>query len=149
MATELLLVQILVLIFTGALWWIARRDLASRPVPSPPVALTEMADLEQLCATLETVVTDMARRLDALERGVPVSVPPRLSEAPAERGSDLLAVPPPALAPRPAPEADPRHQPVFALLAEGVTDPAEIARRTGLGRGEVDLILSLHARRAF
>ncbi len=145
------------LIFTGALWWIARRDLAARAVPSPPAALAEMADLEQLCATLETVVTDMSRRLDALERGVPVHLPPRLSEAPAERGGDLLAARPaapdasavPVLAPRPSPEADPRHQPVFALLAEGVTDPAEIARRTGLGRGEVDLILSLHARRAF
>ena len=143
------------LVFTGALWWIARRDLAARPAPPPPVALAEIADLEQLCATLETVVTDMARRLDALERGVPTVDPPRLSEAPAERGGDLLAARPaaipaaPALAPRPAPEADPRHQPVFALLAEGVTDPAEIARRTGLGRGEVDLILSLHARRAF
>ncbi len=98
----------------------------------------------------------MARRLDALERGVPVTAPPRLSEAPAERGDDLLAArpaaalpPPPAADPRPAPEADPRHQPVFALLAQGVTDPAEIARQTGLGRGEVDLILSLHARRAF
>ncbi len=147
------------LIFTGALWWIARRDLAARAVPPPPMAVAEMADLEQLCATLETVVTDLARRLDALERGVPVSVPPRLSEAPAERGGDLLAAAPfvsapsapavSALAPRPAPEADPRHQPVFALLAQGVTDPAEIARQTGLGRGEVDLILSLHARRAF
>ncbi len=122
-----------------------------------------MADLEQLCATLETVVTDLAKRLDALERGVPVAEPPRLRELPAERGRDLLAARPaapiavsaapvpvvPAAASRPAPEADPRHQPVFALLAEGILDPAEIARRTGLGRGEVDLILSLHARRAF
>jgi len=40
------------------------------------------------------------------------------------------------------------HAPLYALLEEGVTDPAEIARRTGLGRGEVDLILSLRARRA-
>ena len=140
------------LIFTGALWWIARRDLATRA--APPVAVAEMADLEQLCATLETVVTDLARRLDALERGVPASDPPRLSPSPAERGGDLLAAAPfapavPLIAPRPALEADPRHQPVFALLAEGVTDPAEIARQTGLGRGEVDLILSLHARRAF
>ena len=142
------------LVFTGALWWIARRDLAARPAPPPPVAVPELADLEQLCATLETVVTDLAKRLEALERGVPASDPPRLREVPAERGGDLLAVPPPALAvpgiaPRPAPEADPRHRPVFALLAQGVTDPAEIARQTNLSRGEVDLILSLHARRAF
>jgi len=40
------------------------------------------------------------------------------------------------------------HASLYALLDEGVTDPAEIARRTGLGRGEVDLILSLRARRA-
>ena len=37
---------------------------------------------------------------------------------------------------------------MYALLASGVADPVEIARQTGLGRGEVDLILSLRGRRA-
>ena len=43
---------------------------------------------------------------------------------------------------------DPRYAPVYALLDDGLTDPQEIARQTGLGQGEVDLILSLRARRA-
>ena len=44
---------------------------------------------------------------------------------------------------------DPRYAPVFALLAEGVTNAEEVVRRTGLSRGEVDLILGLHARKVF
>ncbi len=61
-----------------------------------------------------------------------------------------LPVPPaPGLSPLPAdPPPDPQYAPVYALLALGVADPVEIARRTGLGRGEVDLILSLRGRRA-
>ena len=53
----------------------------------------------------------------------------------------------PALLPA-GPLPDPRYEPVYALLASGVADSVEIARRTGLGRGEVDLILSLRDRRA-
>lgn len=44
---------------------------------------------------------------------------------------------------------DPQYAPVYALLDEGVTDAQEITRRTGLSRGEVDLILGLRARQAF
>ena len=47
------------------------------------------------------------------------------------------------------PVVDPRYAPVYALLEAGVFDPVEIARQTGLGRGEVDLILSLQDRREF
>lgn len=154
----MLLVQVLVLIFTGALWWIARRDLAARvPPPAPPAADT--AELEQLCATLETLATSLARRLEAVERGAaarqpvpqPEAVPPqrRSEPAPAE---PLPAMPSPAepafLEPRHAATPDPRYAPVYALLDAGVVDPVEIARQTGLGRGEVDLILSLRGRRA-
>lgn len=137
MAIEVLLVQVLVLGFTAALWWIARRDLAARVPPPSPSADT--AELEQLCATLETLVTSLARRLDAVERGaasVSFVPPPAFPSAP-----DLPPVPA-------EPLPDPRYEPVYALLAAGVADPVEIARRTGLGRGEVDLILSLRDRRA-
>ncbi len=169
---EVLLVQFLVLAFTGVVWWLARRDLASRP--APPVPADPPADpqeLEQLCATLEALVTDLARRLEAIEQrpqqGVgarliapsppPAPMSPALPEQGKEEGGAmnhaptlLAAIRPLAPAP-PEPAANPgsaSHAALYALLDEGVTDPAEIARRTGLGRGEVDLILSLRARRA-
>ena len=179
LSIEVLLVQLLVLAFTGALWWIARRDLAARV---PPPALTaepaDTAELEQLCATLETLVTNLARRLDTVERQIAAPSPapePAVwdaAEAPAEirqleikpvqkeyAEMETLEAAPPSFGPRghldqkeptPAePEPDPRLAPVYALLEAGVFDPVEIARQTGLGRGEVDLILSLRDRRAF
>lgn len=181
MNIEVLLVQFLVLAFTGAVWWLARRDLASRlasPAPAAPGADTR--ELEQLCATLEALVTDLAHRLEAVERrvaeisdapgtasagllssgsrsttgevsAVALSSTPEgfsLSSSPALLGPGLSGS---AAGPAPGPRAESEgasHAPLYALLDEGVTDPAEIARRTGLGRGEVDLILSLRARRA-
>lgn len=195
MPLEVLLVQFLVLTFTGALWWIARRDLAVRslpPVETPP----DSSELEQLCATLEALVTDQARRLEAIERQLAAHQPqtaepqPSFSEvgvllaaampAPAiEPVAELVIEREPTPAPRmeppmtpivpmsvmptlsPAapqwesaapqdetPPEDPRYAPLYALWEQGVTDPAELVRRTGLGRGEVDLILSLRGRRA-
>lgn len=46
----------------------------------------------------------------------------------------------------PAIGVDDRYKAIYALVASGVTDSVEIARRTGLGRGEVELHLGLHAR---
>lgn len=169
MSTEVLFVQGLVLVFTGALWWIARRDLLSRAASPPAV---DTADLEQLCATLETLVTNLSRRLDAVEavgqknaetrqssrEPLPIfEMPPRLLEpafaepvfAEPAFAEPVFAEPVFAEAVPADPLPDPRYAPVYALLASGVSDPIEIARQTGLGRGEVDLILSLRDRRAF
>ncbi len=44
------------------------------------------------------------------------------------------------------PPEDSRYAAIYALVASGVTDSIEIARRTGLGRGEVELHMGLHAR---
>ena len=139
----MLLVQFLVLVFTGALWWLARRDLSSRPLP-PPATPADTRELEQLCVTLEALVTDLAGRLEAVERQKDVE----------RQRMEVRGDPAPTSVPvsSPAASAEPEaasHAALSALVAEGVTDPAEIARRTGLGRGEVDLILSLRARRAF
>ena len=165
MAIEVLLVQVLVLGFTAALWWIARRDLALR-VPPAPSPNADTSELEQLCATLETLVTSLARRLDAVERASespPALNPGGAEPIRAERGAWLPVaavpaepVPVAAVPAEPVPVAagpaeplpDPHYEPVYVLLASGVADPVEIARRTGLGRGEVDLILSLRDRRA-
>lgn len=145
----MLLVQFLVLVFTGALWWLARRDLSSRPLP-PPATPADTRELEQLCVTLEALVTDLAGRLEAVERQKDVE---RRKDVERQR-REVRGDPAPTSVPvsSPAASAEPEaasHAALSALVAEGVTDPAEIARRTGLGRGEVDLILSLRARRAF
>ncbi|BDI34382.1 hypothetical protein CCAX7_64330 [Capsulimonas corticalis] len=47
---------------------------------------------------------------------------------------------------KPEPEEDDRYAAIYAMLASGVTSSTEIARRTGMGRGEVELILGLRAR---
>ena len=66
---EVLLVQFLVLAFTGVVWWLARRDLASRPAPPVPAdTQADARELEQLCATLEALVTDLAGRMGAMEQ---------------------------------------------------------------------------------
>ena len=123
-----LLVQFLVLGATAVLFWIARRDLSSRvslPVPMVQNTAQNSEDLEQLCATLESVVTDLSQRLTALE----------------QKG---ISGPSLAFAGTAPPNA--HYAPVYMLLDEGVTDASEISRRTGLSRGEVDLILGLRAR---
>ncbi|MGI4790792.1 MAG: hypothetical protein ACRYFS_18330 [Janthinobacterium lividum] len=156
----MLLVQLLVLAFTGALWWIARRDLAARPKASVlPAPTVDTAELEQLCATLETLVTSLSRRLEAVERQLTTAMRPGLVSSGNEieeirvdnNAPEAFASAPPSFGPRidSEPVADPRYAPVYALLEAGVFDPVEIARQTGLGRGEVDLILSLRDRRAF
>ena len=139
----MLLVQFLVLVFTGALWWLARRDLSSRPLP-PPATPADTRELEQLCVTLEALVTDLAGRLEAVERQKDVERQRREVRGDPAPTSVLVSSPAASAEPEAA-----SHAALSALVAEGVTDPAEIARRTGLGRGEVDLILSLRARRAF
>ena len=160
--------QALVLAFTGALWWIARRDLAARVLPTvPPAPAADTTELEELCATLETLVTSLAQRVDAVEAAVSKNGPaaePAPSRPAAEPAPSRPAAEPapsrPAAEPAPSrpaendailhaePAPDPRYAPVYALLDAGIFDPVEIARRTGLGRGEVELLLSLRGRHA-
>ena len=152
----MLLAQLLVLVFTGVLWWIARRDLAARvPPPAAPSQAADTAELEQLCATLATLATSLAQRLDAVEAAQSEAAQSEAAQAAAN--SPMLSFSSPAAifspaAPEPThppePEPDPRYGPVYALLEAGLSDPVEIARQTGFGRGEVDLILSLRGRRA-
>jgi len=129
-----LLVQFLVLGATAVLFWAARRDLASRTVPSAPI-LQSTEDLEQLCGTLETLVTDLSQRLTALEQAARVPALPMSTVSLSLPRTPATTVP-----------SNAQYAPVYTLLDEGVTEASEIARRTGLSRGEVDLILGLRAR---
>lgn len=146
-----LLVQFLVLGATAVLFWYARRDLRSRPAAAASVPNAGgMEELEQLCATLETVVTDLSHRLSALEYSSREHSTQEYSSreyaAPKHSGEE------PRVAARPQPESlaasvpNAQYAPVYALMDAGVTDAHEVARRTGLSLGEVDLILGLRAR---
>jgi len=128
------------------LFWFARRDLAARAAP----ASADTQELEQLCETLEALVTDLAGRLERVERQIAQEVPESLRSKRANKMqvSPVLKEPEPVKEMEPDELPDTRYAPVYALLDEGMTDPQEISRQTGLSRGEVDLILSLRARRA-
>ena len=64
--------------------------------------------------------------------------PQPAAEVPTSNGASAPESPP--LTP------DDRYAAIYALIAAGITDSVEIARRTGLGRGEVELHMGLHAR---
>ena len=120
----MLLVQFLVLAFTGALWWLARRDLASRAAPPPPV---DTQELEQLCATLEALVTDLSRRLAAMEQrlhkdigappAAPVDYPSLSSIGVGGIGNNGVRPPLPFSVSPPEPQAEPENASHAALYA--------------------------------
>jgi hypothetical protein len=131
--------QIFVLALTVLVWWLARRDLVRRSLEARGPAMAEwerlrgnvdalIADLERRAAAAEQRITDAEQRLSGTEIR-PMhreNAPPRVDAN--QAAHDLL------------------YAPVYALLDIGVTDAAEIVRRTGLTRGEIDLILDLRAR---
>lgn len=211
-----LVIQFLVLAFTAALWWLARRDLTSKAADARAPAAEDwarlrvtveqlMVELERRAVVAEQRISEAEQRLRLVEQRVqasfalaesaqgvsaaPVSdlspalaveiaapAPERMAEAPPVPAAlDALgnAFPAPALstadrtaAPRlPAPAAVPpvapvsappplrltpeeaRYLPIHALADAGEADAAAIARQTGLPRGEIELVLSLRARR--
>ena len=75
---------------------------------------------------------------------VPVTV--ASAPAPVEPGIRPMAAPAATQSVPPPSNPDDRYAAIYALIAAGITDSVEIARRTGLGRGEVELHMGLHAR---
>ncbi|MBV9851588.1 MAG: hypothetical protein JO250_18115 [Armatimonadetes bacterium] len=133
-----LLLQFALLAFTALVWWLARRDLTER---AARIRAGEAEELGRLRDSVEQLAADLERRA--------VEAEARLAAHVAEARA-LSARPPDTSAPPDSggEGADDRYGPALALAAIGVTDPAEIARRTGLGRGEVELLLNVRARRA-
>lgn len=146
------------------------------PVPaSPPSAFFPERVLPAAPSPVDVSIfenADAAGRVGMVSGGTPLTapLPPPGAAAPplavdmplrpaafAEAETALPALPVSEPATVPAPPASPpplplmpeeaRYQPVFALADAGQADPAEIARQTGLPRGEVELVLSLRARR--
>ncbi len=132
----LLFLQFIVLALTVTLWWLARRDLTQR---AAQVRAGEAQEMERLRAGVEALAADLERRAEAAEQRLTgriaqahsVSFPLPRREAASLSGSE---------------EAEERYAAVYALAADGVADPTEIARRTGLGRSEIELLLRLRAR---
>lgn len=144
---ELLLGQFLVLGFTLLAWRLARRDLSARAARSQAPAAAEW---ERLREAVETLIADLERRAAAAEGRI-AAAEGRLRGAEVGAGRERDLAPPVAETRAPEPDArqaehDERYAPVYELAAAGVADAGEIARRTGLGRGEVELILGLRAR---
>jgi len=168
LALEVMLVQFLVLAFTAVVWWLARRDLSARAASLHAPAV---ADLENLQAVIEALTADLEFRAEAAEQRIR-DAEQRLAmivarERPLAPSSGGIGEEPEGAAREEgaassartsgSPELgragnvaglpeDERYAPVHALLAEGITDAGEIARRTGLGQGEVLLLLGLRER---
>lgn len=127
----------------------------AKPLPATPplpTAVPLTAPLLLPGAGAPSLAVDMPLREAAFVDAEPAATALLIAEppaAPALPAADppsaqaLPAAPPPSyLTPEEA-----RYRPVYALADAGETDPAEIARQTGLPRGEVDLVLSLRTRR--
>lgn len=133
-----------------------------------------MAELERRAIVAEQRIVETEARLlmaehhvrETLQRAsaspaAPMGVLPPLSAEPAPAPMPNGALPPPAVLEEVAPPApvfvpppaahlspaEAHYAPIHALADAGETDAAEIARQTGISRGEVDLVLSLRGRR--
>ena len=129
--------QFVVFAFTAAVWWLARRDLTAR---AAQIRAGEAEELERLRVGVEALAADLERRAEAAEARLGA----RIAQAVACRTPENA---PPVANARSREVEDP-YAPALALADAGVLDPTEIARRTGLGRGEIELLLNLRARRA-
>lgn len=154
---ELLLGQFLVLGFTLVAWWLARRDLSARAAQAQAPAVAEW---ERLQEAVETLIADLERRAEAAEgriaeaerrlsaarpSAMPNTMPNTMPNAMSEAPTEAMPASVPNTEQR---EHEERYAPAYALADSGVSDAGEIARRTGLGQGEVELILGLRDRSA-
>ena len=147
-----LLGQFLVLGFTLLAWWLARRDLSARAAQAQAPA---NAEWERLHEAVETLIADLERRAAAAEGRIAEAErrfnalgPSEASERHHEAWAAPVGQAPAPASNAPQAEHEERYAPAYALADAGVSDAGEIARRTGLGQGEVELILGLRARSA-
>ncbi|MGC8668679.1 MAG: hypothetical protein ACP5VE_11250 [Chthonomonadales bacterium] len=145
-----LVVNILLLVGGWILFQQAKSELTSRAAQIP--VLTELRELhksiaalierlrleaDQASAQLEARCTQARELLMALER----KLEQLHAEAPGESGHPRSEEPPAHSG------TQSRHTAVYALADQGLP-PSEIARRSGLSAGEVELILGMRRRDA-
>jgi len=136
-APIVLWLPVLVLVASGLVWWVARRDLTSR---ADAERARVQAEWDAVRSAAEALIGDLERRAaDAQERMT--ALEGLLTQMAQPAGADHSAS-------NAVGEASPdaRYAEVTQLASSGL-DPADIARQTGLSRGEVELVLSLRARR--
>jgi hypothetical protein len=152
--------QFALLVAIIAAWYFAKRDLTAAAALRQSPAVAEMKELretvEQLIGVLEQRAAAAEKRLatliafanQAVASERPSSAPARSNSSPestvpeSDHGSDAA----PSAVPSAPPSPPNRYQQVYDLEDAGVTEPAEIARQTGLGLAEVSLVLSLRPR---
>jgi len=157
--------EILLLLAGWILFQQAKSDLTARAAQMPVVAeikalqksiaqLIEQLKLEsvQVSAQMEARCIEARELLAALDRrldevpAAPAARGARRRVAPSEPVPTRIPAPEPVREPEPpmTRATNPKYQEVYGLTDEGVA-PAEIAHRTGLSEGEVELILGLRA----
>ena len=115
------------------------RAAADRPLESPRAQFAQARrDAEELIAQLERLAADIDERLTERSR----RVQDLLAEADARAAELRRLCVDPAVLDGLGPDADPRRRDVLRLAADRV-GPVEIARRTGLTVGEVELMIRL------
>lgn len=146
----LLLLQFLVVGFTVALWWLARRDLTRAAIERHTPVIAEWTELQ---AAVNSLIVDLERRATMTEQRVSAaeqhlrSLAGLLVAGDMDEARDFPIAAPMGGVIEEAPQ-DERYSAVYALADSGVTDAREIARRTGLECGEIELILTLRVRRS-
>lgn len=130
------LLEFVLIVALGVAWWAARRDLVALATRQQTPALKEIeavqSTVEKLLERLEQDVEAAERRIAGLLRDVERRAS-RISDADAPAGLAALAVKTPD-------DSSARYAEVYHLADEGIA-PAEIARRTGLGSAEVQLVI--------
>lgn len=144
----LLLLQFLVVAFTFAVWWLARRDLTRVAIERNAPAVEEWTELHK---AVNSLIADLERRAAAAEQRVAAAEQRlQLLVSELDAGSAVGQIDAaPSEQPRMAeePPVEPRFAAVYALADSGVADVREIARQTGLECGEIELVLALRPRR--
>ena len=145
MQTLTLLLELALIVALGAVWWLARRDLLMLVTRQQTPTLREM---ESVQASIEKLLERLEAQTDAVESRISPQVPNALQHDGAVPSPNALHTR--QQSPNQVPEitgpgesaAKTRYSEVYRLAGAGL-DADEIAQRTGLGSGEVRLVISL------
>jgi hypothetical protein len=152
MESFIIVLQLLILIGMIAAWWGARRDLINIATAQQTPTLEK---IEQLRASVDALLDELDQKVAEIEdRIVAVSALPVKEpeiKSPVQKAAKKIEAP--ASEPKRIPfsdnglmpiphTAETRYDEVYTLSDAGV-DVEDIARRTGLGSAEVEMVISL------
>jgi TolA-binding protein len=133
MDSFILLLQLLLVVGMAIVWWNARRDLQQLATTQQTPTLKK---IESVRAAVEKLLDELDQKLVAIESRIDrlASVSPADQVKKAQPHSTTIA--------RQTAVTDMRYEQVYTLADEGV-DSEEIARRTGFGSAEVEMVIGL------